>query len=292
MNPGSSTELPGPPLSPLHQAANAGRTDRQRLIREYESRFVARLVVMIDAISYDSFTLLKDVLFDCGPDRDLHLMIDSPGGVGEVAVRMARAAQSHCRELTVIVPDHAKSAATLLALGGHHILMAPGSDLGPIDPQILWGRERVAAKDIISAVEDAIRSVEESPETYPIYSVLLGDLTAVLVQQARSAMNSTEDLLAKALLSNPDRTLEQHQKLQEYLQSALIESPQSHAALFSADSAATAGLSVENVRPESDQWTMIWRLWTRYFALGNSKSVYESSSDSQVFDRFEGGNDI
>ena len=292
MNPGSSTELPGSPQSPLHQAANAGRTDRQRLIREYESRFGTRLVVMIDAISYDSFTLLKEVLFDCGPDRDLHLMVDSPGGVGEVAVRMARATQSHCRELTIIVPDQAKSAATLLALGGHHILMAPGSDLGPIDPQILWRRERVAAKDIISAVEDAIRSVEGSPATYPIYSVLLGDLTAVLVQQARSALNSTEDLLGKALLSNPDRTMEQHQRLQEYLRSALIELPQSHAALFSADAALGAGLSVENVRPESDRWRMIWRLWTRYFVLGNSKSVYESSSASQVFDRFEGGNGI
>ena len=115
---------------------------------------------MTDAISYDNFTLLEDLLYDCGTDTDLHFMIDSPGGVGEVAVRLARSAQSHCRELIVIVPDQAKSAATLLALGSHHIMMGPASDLGPIDPQILLGREWVAAKDIIAAVEDAIRVVD------------------------------------------------------------------------------------------------------------------------------------
>ena len=49
----------------------------------------------------------------------------------------------------------AKSAATLLTLGAHHIMMGPASDLGPIDPQFFINNELVAAKDIIAAVDDA-----------------------------------------------------------------------------------------------------------------------------------------
>lgn len=71
-------------------------------------------------------------------------------------MRLVRSAQARCRRLTVIVPDQAKSAATLLALGAHQILMGPTSDLGPVDPQFQLGEnDLVSAKAIIAAVEKA-----------------------------------------------------------------------------------------------------------------------------------------
>ncbi len=272
---------PEPFQSPLFHAQNSGRYDRQQLIHEYETLVDCRLIVMIDAIFHD-----------CSPDSDMHLLINSPGGVGEVAIRLVRSAQSRCRELTIIVPDQAKSAATLLAVGAHYIIMAPASDLGPVDPQLVHEREWVAAKDIIAAVEDAIQRVEESPETYPIHAALLGNVTAIMVQQARSALGSTEDMLREALRSNPDRSIHDVQRLLDSLQGPLIEAPQSHAALFGREDAVSAGLPVKLAAPDSAEWRMLWRLWTKYFVLGTSKSIYESSSASQVFDRFEGGNDI
>jgi len=73
------------------------------------------------------------------PDQDLHLLVAFPGGDGEVAVRLVRAALARSKTLTVIVPDQAKSAATLLALGAHEILMGSTSDLGPVDPVLQFG---------------------------------------------------------------------------------------------------------------------------------------------------------
>jgi len=54
------------------------------------------------------------LLFDCDPNRPLHLLLASPGGDGETAIRMVRSIQARCSELTLIIPDMAKSAATLL----------------------------------------------------------------------------------------------------------------------------------------------------------------------------------
>jgi ClpP class serine protease len=70
----------------------------------------------------------------------------------------------------VIVPDQAKSAATLLALGAHHILMSKISDLGPIDPQFFHNNALVSAKDIIETVDTAAERVQNAPNTYPIYA--------------------------------------------------------------------------------------------------------------------------
>ena len=151
--------------------------------------------------------MFEDLIYDANPNADMHLLLNSPGGEGETAIRLVRAAQARCSELTVIIPDQAKSAATLLALGANHILMSPMSDLGPIDPQFLVDDEDlVAAKDIIAAVDNAAQKVQEAPETYPLYVSLLSDVSSIMLQQARAALDSTADLLQAALSSNPSRS--------------------------------------------------------------------------------------
>jgi hypothetical protein len=144
---------------------------------------------MIGPIFDYSVMYFEELVFDASPDEDLHLMLASPGGDGEVAVRLVRAAQTRCRHLTVIVPNQAKSAATLLALGAHEILMGPTSDLGPVDPQFPFGEyDLVSAKDIIAAVERALKDVAERPDTYALHSAMLSEVNALKVEQARSAL--------------------------------------------------------------------------------------------------------
>ena len=150
--------------TPLFGALHQDRFERQGLIREYEDRYDCRLAVLADAIFEYSITYFEELLHDADPAKDLHLLLWSPGGDGEAAVRLVRAAQSRCRELVVIVPDQAKSAATLLALGAHRIMMSATSDLGPVDPQLPLGQSLVAAKDVIAAVEAASAAVAREPD--------------------------------------------------------------------------------------------------------------------------------
>ena len=179
-----------PPQSPVFRAANADRYERQSMIAAYEQSNECRLIVMAGPIFDPNITLVEDLIYDADPAEDLHLMLSSPGGDGEAAVRLARSIQARCREFTVIVPNQAKSAATLLALGAHHILMAPHSDLGPVDAQVLLGGRWVAAKDIIAAVDDAEAKVDANPDTYPFHVSMLADLTYMIVQEARAALKT------------------------------------------------------------------------------------------------------
>jgi hypothetical protein len=221
------------------------------------------------------------LIYNADPSQDLHLLLNTPGGDGETAVRLARAAQSRCREFTVIVPDLAKSAGTILALGAHRILLGPVSDLGPIDPQFQLPTtgELVGAKDIIAAVDDASEKIQQAPDTYPLYASLLSDVRALMVQQARAALARTGDLLIEALRSNPDRSPEQVEQLRRMLEEPLIKQAKSHGAIFGYDEAEKTGLPVVAVDPSSLQWQIIWRLWAKYFARANR--FYEGDRASQ-----------
>jgi hypothetical protein len=279
------TSSPSQSRSPLYEAQNAQRYERQQLIRDYETRHSCRLVVLIDALFADSVTYFEDLLYDADPAADLHVLLGTPGGDGEVALRLLRQAQARCRELTVLVPDQAKSAGTLFVLGAHRIVMGPTSDLGPVDPQFSLGPGKglAAAKDIIAAVEDAARRVEEAPNTYPLYASLLSDLTALMVEQARAATRRVDDLILEALQSNSSRSPQDASALREQVRGRLVNAAQAHSATISADDADAMGLPVVRADPLSDQWRLIWRMWTKYQVLGGSQAgIYEGVLGSQI----------
>ncbi len=209
-------------------------------------------------------------------------MLATPGGDGETALRLVRQAQSRCRELTVIVPDQAKSAGTLFALGADHLYLGPTSDLGPVDPQFpLPDGQWAAAKTIIAAVEDAEQRVEAKPNTYPVHASLLSDLTALKVQQAREALERAGDQLREALGCAPSRKPKQVDDMAEALKPALIDETPSHRAIISSQSAKGLGLPVKEANPADPQWQAIWRLWAKYSVL-NAARVYEGNHASFV----------
>lgn len=278
-----------PSQSPLYHAEHSGRYERQALIRQYEESYETRLIVVIDIIGSSSITYLEELLFDyTDSEGGLHLMLDTPGGDGEIAVRIARSMQARCENLTVIVPDRAKSAGTLLAMGAHKILMGPTSDLGPVDPQlqIPGAHYWVAAKDLLAAVDSALEQVQDQPHTYPLLASLLGDVNFLMYQQAQSAIEHTDDLIRSALTSNPDYEEKDLEKLVEKLSESFITAPKVHGAMFGVKEAATAGLPVSP--PSSkEQWETIWRLWTKYFHLLRQERsgftrIYENRTASQV----------
>ncbi len=66
----------------------------------------------------------------------LNVFMCSLGGDPNVAFNSVNILRTKCRNLTTYVPDYAKSAATLICLGADEIVMAVGSQLGPLDMQV------------------------------------------------------------------------------------------------------------------------------------------------------------
>lgn len=73
--------------------------------------------------------------------KKLDLLLVSNGGDPTVAWRIVSLIRERVEEFSVIVPQAAFSAATLIALGADEIVMHPNGNLGPTDVQI-QGRKR------------------------------------------------------------------------------------------------------------------------------------------------------
>jgi hypothetical protein len=272
--------------TPLFAAQHSERYARQYLIGRYEEQYGVTLIVVIDTIFAEKMTYLEELLFDADSSKPLHLILASPGGEGEAAIRMVRSIQARCTDLTVIVPDMAKSAATLLCLGADQILMGPGGDLGPVDPQFQIRRNLVSAKEIVSAVAEAEGRIREAPATFPLFANLLSDVNLLMVQQARSALERSEVLVREALGCRSIRSEETINSLTVQLKRPLIEEPNSHSAVISAEYAAKLGLPAKSADVNSEHWQLVWNLWTRYYALGcfpaGDIAVYEGRRVSHV----------
>lgn len=94
------------------------------------------VLVLNAGIDGASFADVVVSLNRIGHQDKLSLVLNSAGGSIEAAFGIAKAIRGQCREFEVIVPDIAKSAATLIALAADRILLGQFGELGPLDPQI------------------------------------------------------------------------------------------------------------------------------------------------------------
>ena len=103
----------------------------------YASCFTQKSGMMAGIVEGDVNGLMN-VLYGLKPDKDLELILHSPGGLPEAAEGMIDYLHAHFseRKIRVIVPRLAMSAATMMACAADVIVMGKHSSLGPIDPQI------------------------------------------------------------------------------------------------------------------------------------------------------------
>lgn len=66
----------------------------------------------------------------------IDVWIESTGGDAHATYKLFLDMRSRCHQLRAIVPDYAKSAATLLLLGMDRIYLTPAAELGPLDVQL------------------------------------------------------------------------------------------------------------------------------------------------------------
>lgn len=103
-------------------------------------------------------------------DRDVLLMLLSPGGKIEPAYQIAKLCKRFSKErFIVVVPRQAKSAATLIAIGADEIHMGPLSELGPIDPQI----GNLPALGVRQALETIATLSEKHPKSSEMFAQYL-----------------------------------------------------------------------------------------------------------------------
>jgi ClpP class serine protease len=73
---------------------------------------------------------------ETAPDRDIEIILHTPGGMVLAAQQIASALADHRGRVTAVVPHYAMSGGTLISLAADEIVLDPHAALGPVDPQL------------------------------------------------------------------------------------------------------------------------------------------------------------
>lgn len=87
--------------------------------------------------------------------KQVCLLLESAGGLADCAYKIGRIFQRRTTKFVVAIPSYAKSAATLLALGAHELILGRDAELGPLDVQMFDERS-----ESFESALDAIQSLD------------------------------------------------------------------------------------------------------------------------------------
>jgi len=145
-------------------------------------------------IDPSDLTPINDQIAVLNNDR-LDFIIETNGGIGEVAEDIVKLLRSKFDEVNVIVPGTAKSAGTLIAMAGDDILMEPASSLGPIDAQIITQGKQFSADALIKGLEEIKEEVADTGVLNKAYIPILQSLSPGEIQHAQNALKFAQVLV-------------------------------------------------------------------------------------------------
>ncbi len=260
-------------------------------------------------IEHSDAAPLGSMLDAIGDVRGIDLMIHSPGGVGEMAEKLVEMCRARAREeFRVIVPNSAKSAATMIALGADVIVMGDPSELGPIDPQyevaIAGVPHGISGQSFVQAYDKAQEQVKElvaageSPVGV-LQSLATTTMEPAFIEDCRRGIAFSRDVARNFLRDyhlpaksgaagnkTSDRQMgQQARRAADNLLSARTRF--SHGRLIGGTEARDEiGLHVELLGRDDPTWTAYWELYVRAVVYMQSlPSLGERPAAKLFFDR-------
>lgn len=259
-----------PSKTPMYTAMHAARYERQSLIRQIAEKNKRALICYVSGINTginrDDTVFLVDLLHNVTRGADLDMMLHSGGGdidAAEKLISLVRTCVGTGR-LRIIVPDFAKSAGTLMALGADQVVMSESSELGPIDPQvdINDGRGNVirhSVQSYLDAYEAHAAALRANPNDIAATIMLnkIEPATVKLFEAVRDRARSfAEDQLKLGMLRTTPGNYTS-------IAATLMDTRRwlTHGQMIGWRDALQIGLTVQHLDELSDEWQGYWRLY-------------------------------
>ena len=223
-------------------------------LKEIESIFECNVISIFGDIG---FIIAKSVgrAIELLPDTDkkeiLVVILQTSGGLAEVAERIIETIRDRYSKLYFVIPDYAMSAGTILAMGGDKIYMGYSSSLGPIDPQIFQGDRFLSALGYLNEYDDLNKKAKKGDLTTVEFS-LINQMDLSFLYECKQAKKLTVDLIKKWLPQymfkdnndSPDAKVKQAEDIASKFGS---EEWRSHTRMLSRETVKNIGLNIDNI---------------------------------------------
>jgi len=274
----------------MYEAIHAPRYHRQSLIRDIEEECGRRLICYVSGraavIDRDDTAGFMEILHNISPETNIDLLLHTRGGDVDAAEKLLTLVQATVGggELRVIIPDFAKSAGTLMALGADMLIMSDSSELGTIDPQI-WsddGRGNEICHSVLSYL-DAFKiqseALRKNPDD-PVARLMLNKIDPTTLRNFEAIRDRARNF-AEDQLKRKGRNFSQ-------IASALLDTTRwpSHGQMIKWQDVRDLGLTVDYLSQRSERWLAYWRLYCLLrLAVKDRQNIFESSYASLILDQ-------
>lgn len=255
-------------------------TGRQLLV--YASDFNKNHPLIPNSIHFSDKTCFSDLIEDINSDK-VDIFIQSPGGSAEVTKAIVGQIRDKFKHVRFIIPNMAKSAATMMILSGDELLMDSRSELGPIDPQIQIQGIFVPAQTVLDGFNKAKETIlKEGVEITPVYLPLLNKCDLHILQICEDALEMSQKLvkqwLAKYMFNSNKDKVKLAEKAARFFASR--RKHLSHASPITIDDVKKLGLRVFDMKNDKKLQNAVWKLYCLielFFDRSPVVKIYENS---------------
>lgn len=240
--------------------------------------------------------MLQSILQTLDTSKGLALMISTPGGDGLAAERIVNTcrAYSGTGDYWAIVPGKAKSAGTIVAMGASKIIMAPSSELGPVDPQIFRvenGQKKVfSAHSLVTGYDRLFNEATAANGRLEPYLQQLSNYDDREINVYRSLITLSENISVK-VLSTGMMSGKPTEKIKKAIEIFLnpVAGTHSHGRPIYANEAKTCNLGIHLLNVNEPLWERLYELYirTEMFVSMQTCKVVESREEAFYVSRSE-----
>lgn len=235
--------------------------------------------------------MLEDLLQSIDLKDGFYLVINSPGGLAIAAERIINVCKSYSgtNSYKVIVPERAKSAASMICLGSDEIVVSKTSELGPVDPQIATANDdgyinRLSVKRLVESYKSLFDNAVSTNGNLEPYLQQLNNYSEAEINELEPHIQLSEEITIQAL---KDSMLENKGKDEIRDTMELFLEPgetKVHGRPIYINDMEECGLQLDERSVHSDEWNRIRELHIRLdnFVSKHAAKCIESKEESFV----------
>ena len=150
------------------------------------------------SIDYSDLLLFRDQISKIN-SKKIDIILETPGGSGEIAEDIVNLIRSKFEEVAIIIPGTSKSAGTIIVMAADEILMEPASALGPIDAQIRLKGNVFSADALLEGFNKIKLEVKNKGILNQAYIPILQGISPGELETAMNAKKFATELVKKWL---------------------------------------------------------------------------------------------
>ena len=215
------------------------------------------------AIHYQDIKPFEDMIKSCrSKGKEVDLIINSPGGVVEVTEKIAYMIRDNFDSFRVIIPNAAKSAATMLCLASDEIIMGYLAELGPIDPQIRLRDGRfIPAWSYIDGLKNIEKWIIKDNKPLQVYIPMISQIRPEIYDLCLKAIEGAKEFAEKWLSAF---MLRNNKGWAKETAEKLAENKYPHGKVITPDDAKDElHLNVTKLDKDNELWKLVWELFCR-----------------------------